>query len=390
MNMSRHAWCCSVALLAAACGGSKQPEQSPVLPVDTGAPVATAEATAAPTAAPAAPEPKLVLADAVKKYVTESSAAWAARDAKKHTALYAPDGIVAHPGAKGLEEAKATDMERSLAGYFGAFSDAKLVYTRVVGRGDMAVAEWVFTGTNDGEMMGQKPTKKKTGYRGVSVMWFANDGRVKREHVYFDMGTMMGQLGVGPKGAPVRPVEATPTAPTEMIIAKDGEAATDATARSWFALAAKGDAKAMSAAVTDDVVVSTQYMPADTKGKKALEKDVTDGAKAFVDQKMDVTTCVPVGDVTACEYTWTATWKGPAMGMKPTGKTGTVHSVEIVKAKDGKVAMTTAYANGAEFAASFGLMDDKAGAPKPGADAKPAAPAAKPAADAKPAAPAKK
>ncbi len=191
------------------------------------------------------------------------------------------------------------------------------------------------------------------------VLWFANDGRVKREHVYFDMGTMMGQLGVGPKGAPVRPVEATPTAPTEMIIAKDGEAATDATAKSWFALAAKGDAKAVGAAATDDVVVSTQYMPADTKGKKALEKDVAEGAKAFVDQKMDVTTCVPVADVTACEYTWTATWKGPAMGMKPTGKTGTVHSVEIIKAKDGKVAATTAYANGAEFAASFGLMDEK-------------------------------
>ncbi|HTJ82846.1 MAG TPA: nuclear transport factor 2 family protein [Polyangiaceae bacterium] len=329
----------------------------------------TAEPTAAPTAEAVAPQPKLDLADATKKYITGSAAAWAAKDPKKNSALYADGAVVAIPGPKGWEEVKATDMEKSLAGYFTAFSDLKMTYTRVVARGDMAVAEWVFTGTNDGDMMGQKATKKKVGYKGASVIWFANDGRVKRENVYFDMGTMMGQLGMGPKGQKVRPVEATPSAATEFLIAKDGEAATDALAKSWFATSMKSDGKALAALATDDIVMSAQYMPADIKGKAALEKNVAEGGKAFVDQKADVTGCVPVGDLTACEYTWTATWKGPAMGMKPTGKTGTVHSLAVVKTKDGKVAMATEFANGTEFAGSFGLMDEKAGG-KPGAEPK--------------------
>ncbi|NUP13249.1 MAG: SnoaL-like domain-containing protein [Polyangiaceae bacterium] len=353
---------------AAGCASSTEPVTEPT----TEAPTATAPDTAAATAEPAAtqtpatsaPEVKVSLEDAAKKYVAESSAAWAAKDAKKQTALYTPDAVVALPGPKGLEEAKATDMEKGLASYFTAFPDLKLTYTRVVGKGNLAVAEWVFTGTNKGEHMGKPATNKKVGYRGASVLTFAPDGRVKHETVYFDMGTMMGQLGLGPKGAPVRPVEATPTAAPELMFAKDGESPNEAVARSWFSTSEKGDAKALMALASDDIVVSNQYMPADTKGKKALEKETAEGSKAFTDQKTSVVVCVPAGDLVACEYSWQATWKGPAMGMKPTGKTGNVHSLEVLRVKDGKVAQTTAYANGVEFASSFGLMDEKpAGAP---------------------------
>jgi steroid delta-isomerase-like uncharacterized protein len=361
---------CALLLVLAACGGEKPQPVEPGPAAADAAPAATAPAEVsnpAPTASTAevAAAP-FDLATAAKKYVADSTAAWASRDPKKRTALFTADAMSGIPGASGWEEAKIADTEKALGGYFAAFPDLKLTYTRIIGKGNLAALEWVFTGTNSGELMGQKPTNKKAGYRGVSLVTFAPDGKVKRESTYFDMGTMMGQLGMGPKGQPVRPVEAAPTAATEVFIGKDGDGA-EAAARAWFATAVKGDAKALGALATDDIVVSNQYAPTDSKGKKALEKETAEGAKAFVDQKIDVVVCVPASPWVACEYRWTATWKGPAMGMKPTGKTGTVHSMELIELKDGKVAKTIAFANAAEFATAFGIGAEaqKADAKKP-------------------------
>lgn len=343
-------------LFLLACGGAKEAAPEPVPAATDAAPAATSPAEPTPAATTtAAAAPPFDLAAAAKKYVADSTAAWASRDPKKRTALFTADGMAGIPGARGWEEAKIADTEKALGNYFVAFPDLKLTYTRIIAKGNLAALEWVFTGTNQGELMGQKATNKKSGYRGVSLVTFAPDGKVKRESTYFDMGTMMGQLGLGPKGQPVRPAEAAPTAPPEVFIGKDGDEATEAAARAWFATAVKGDAKPLGALATDDIVVSNQYSPADSKGKKTLEKETAEGAKAFVDQRIDVVVCVPASPWIACEYTWTATWKGPAMGMKPTGKTGTVHSLELIELKDGKVARTVAFANGTEFAAAFGI-----------------------------------
>lgn len=363
-----------------ACGAAEDQvvKESTPTPAPTSGPTLALPTSATPTpppaasgsAAPEAPPPKLDLSQAVGTFLAGSVVAWSSKDPKRHTALYTPDGVIGIPGAKGWEEVKAPEMEASLSGYFAAFPDLKVTYTRVLGKGNVAAAEWVFTGTNEGELMGQKPTKKKTGYRALSLLTFAPDGKVKRESSYFDMGTMMGQLGLGPKGAPVRAAEAAPTSPPELFLAKESDDAAEAVARNWLMAGVKGDTKALLALATDDIVVSNQYMPTDTKGKKALEKEMAEGSKAFVDQKTEIAVCVPAGGWVACEYTWTATWKGPAMGMKPTGKTGTVHSAELIQVKDGKVARTFAFANGAEFASTFGISD---GAPP--ADAKKPAPA---------------
>lgn len=371
MNTTR-AWSLAFATLlaigASACGSDQPVANEPSPPAPTGEPTGAA-VDPAPTGSataqtPPADPPAVPLEEAVKKFVAESTAAWASKNPKKHTALYTADAVVAITGPKGWEEAKASDMEKSIAGYFTAFPDLEVTYTRVIARGNYAVAEWTFTGTNNGDMMGKPATKKKVGYRAASVLTFAKDGKVQRETSYFDMGTMMSQLGLGPKGAPVRAVEPKPTGATVFLFGTDKDS--DATARSWLALAETGDAKALDGIAHQDVVVSNQYMAVDTKGKKALSKELSQSTKAFVDQKSTVAMCVPAGPIAACEYEWKATFKGPAMGMKPTGKTGSVHSLEIIEVKDGKVAKTTAYANGVEFAGTFGLMEGPPKDEKPG------------------------
>lgn len=360
------AWLC--VLGAISCGGT-EPANDPstdatatatsTAPAETSTTATTSTAPTATATTPPAPEPKLDLDAAVKKYVTDTSAAWSTVDPKKHIAVYAPDGVVAMIGERGIEEAKAPDYEKSLAGYFAAFPDSKLTYTRVVAKGNLAVAEWVYTGTNKGDFMGKKATNKKVGYRGATIVTFAPDGKVKRETVYFAFETLMGQLGFGQKGQKVRPVEAEPKTPTEIIVAKEGDPSSDAMARKWFDNTSKGDVKGLTDMAADDYVASMQYMAADSKGKKALEKEATESNKAFADQKTTVAVCVPAGDYVACEYQWTATWKGPAMGMQPTGKTGTVHGLDVIKVKDGKVTHVTGYANGLEFATAFGLAQPK-------------------------------
>ncbi len=353
--VSLYAVACSSATTEPLPGGA--PSAAQAERASAGASAAPAASATTPSAAPAEPSRPMDLSTAVGAYLRDSAAAWTSRDPKRHTALYAADGVIGMPGEKGWEEATATQTEAALGAYFASFPDLKLTYTRVLGRDRFAVAEWVFTGTNEGEVMGRPATRKKVGYRGVSLLTFAPDGKLKRESVYFDTTTMLGQLGLGPKGQPVRPVEVAPTGPAEVYFAKERDEAAVTLAKRWLETASRGDAKAVAALATDDIVVSNQYMPTDTKGKKALEKELAEGAKAFVDQKIDLKICVPAASWVACEYTWTATWKGPAMGRKPTGKTGTIHAVEVFRIEDGKVARATAYASSPEFAAAFGVNE---------------------------------
>ncbi len=360
MFSKKVAW--ALGLVVFGCGGEKPAAEPPTNDLSqtevTAPPAASQVDSAAAAASAAAPAPAPVaIGDAVKKYVAESTAAWAAKDVKKAAALYTDDAIIAIAGAGGIEESKVADLEKQRAMYFTSFPDLEMTYTRVVAKAPYAVAEWVFTGTNKGDMMGQKATNKKAGFRGATVITFTPDGKVKRETNYFDMGTMVGQLGLGPKGQPVRAAEAKPTAPTQFFVATDADS--DAVGRSWLGLAERGDAKAISAMATDDIVVSNQYMPTDTKGRKAIEKELAEGGKAFSDQKNNIVLCVPAGGLVACEYQWTATWKGAFMGMKATGKTGTVHSLDVMSVKDGKINGTVAYGNAMEFAKTFGLMDEK-------------------------------
>lgn len=348
-----------------ACGGSKEQVQTDTTPVrSTDAvtpPVAPVE-----TAMPA--PPKLSMEEITKKHVAEREAAWAAHDAKKATALFSADAMVGSGGPSGWEEMKASDMERSLAAYFVGFPDAKLTTTRVIQRGNVAVLEWVAAGTNAGELMGEKATGKKVASRGASVVWFAEDGKATREHLYMDAPTMLGQMGKGPKGQKFRAVDSISVSPIEWLWSKPTDDAAETSAKALYAAFARKDAKAAFAMFTDDVVLSNQYDAADVKGRKAVEKTMNEGMKAFADDKYDVKGCHGAAPYVACEYVWTATWKNAAMGMKPTQKTGTVHVLELLQMKDGKVQQITAYGNGLEFASTFGLLPD----PKKGDKAGPA------------------
>jgi steroid delta-isomerase-like uncharacterized protein len=60
---------------------------------------------------------------------------------------------------------------------------------------DEAIAEGIFRGTHQGEFLGLAPTGRKIELPVAIVVAFA-DGRMARERLYYDLATLLRQLGV--------------------------------------------------------------------------------------------------------------------------------------------------------------------------------------------------
>ena len=349
----------------------------PTPPVTDTPPAATADTTTAP---------KPSMQDTAKALVGSMSDALNAHDQAKVAALYTDDAVLVFAGMpepiKG-KDAIGTDTKK----FFDGFPNVKMGVSRVWAKGDVIVCEWVDNATNSGEMHGMKATDKPVGYFGLSVVWLSTDGKVKEEHRYVDIGTVLAQTGVSK--AKARAIPPLPTS-TEWHFAKSdaGEDKAVDAIKAGYASFEKKDDKAMGDMVTDDVVWDDLMAPAPTKGKAETVKYWKAFMTAFPDLKATTTNAWGVEDFAIAEMTFTGTPKAPIMGLtSQTKKPVALHLVDIVQTKDGKIVKGWSYGNGVELVAQFGLMKPPPGAPGAKADAKPDAKAggAAPKADAKPA-----
>jgi steroid delta-isomerase-like uncharacterized protein len=367
--------------LLAACGGDEAapPPAAPPPPPPMAAtpPPAPPSTAAAPT--PAKPTTAEMFAT-MAKAATESINA---HDAKKFAMGFSDDGvwnIVGMPELKGRAE-----IEKQMQGWFDAFKDIKFAFSRAWIKGDVAVYEWAWTGTNTGEFMGAKATEKPAGLQGLSVVWLNTaDGTIKRNNHYADMPTLMTQLSGKGKARPVPTLAAN----METFTAK-GTPEEDKNLEVWKtmtgAFESKKEADFMSV-VADDTEWNDMTMPESMKGKDSAKKFFGMFTKAFPDMKFQATTTMGVGDYAIAESTFTGTQKGALPGIPAKNKPVTMHGVDIVQVKDGKVAKGWTYGNNAEMLMQLGMMKPPA-APKaaaPAGDKKPAG-AAAPAGDKKPA-----
>jgi steroid delta-isomerase-like uncharacterized protein len=312
------------------------------------------------------------MAEAQKKFLSELEAALAARDAAKFAALYSTGAVLTSAGKEGVSEAMGraeiqASRERGLRVMGKAFPDIKWVHTRALQKGEVMVVEWTATATDTGGFLEDKPTNKKLGWRGVSVLWFDDDGLVKRENNLVDPLTIMGQLGRGDPKAKVRPPAVAPTTGTQWVVAKDSpeEEKNVELVKSVYPAMEKKDDKAFAAVLTDDFVRSDQTQPEDVKGKDGAKKELGVWLKAFPDLKMNVTNAWAFGDIVVTEIAATGTFQGPLGALKPNGKTGTTHGVDVVEVKDGKIARVTSYANGRELLVQYDLMPKPPTPPAP-------------------------
>ena len=369
MRIARLSFALAAGLIGVACGG-ETPEPKPPAPP----PVATTTPPPAPTAteaaAPAAPQKSMpaMQAEAIK-VMTDG---FVAGDAKKVASIYADDAVMMMPG---MPEAKGrAAIEKDTAQFFAAVSKLKMAATRVFTKDDTVIAEWAMNGVHTGDFMGVKATEKPVGWHGATLMKFNKDGKVTEDHTYFNMPTMMAQIGAI-KGMKARAVPELPASP-EMVTFKAGDK--DAAHKALVekmngAMASKKEADFVGG-LADNIEWDDVAAPGPTKGKDGAKKYFKMFTAAFGDMKSDKQDVWVFGDYVVQETKWTATHKGTFMGIPATKKPVTMHGLDVMKVEGDKIVKGWSYDNGAEL--MMQIAPEKMG-PKPG-DAK-----AAPKADAK-------
>jgi steroid delta-isomerase-like uncharacterized protein/uncharacterized protein (TIGR02246 family) len=360
-----------VAVLISACGGESEAIPPPQTPPPPPPPVA-APAPEPPPPPPEPPKPSLL--ELAKQSNRAGIAALNAHEAAKFAEGFTPDGVSITYGFgenKG-REAIASDAQK----FFDGFPDFKIAESHVYVKGEILVVEWVMNGTHKGEFMGIKPTGKAVGVRGAGILWITPEGLIKQEHRYLDGSTLMAQLGQHKN--PVRPVAPMPSGDPTWHVAKgtpDEDKQSEIVKGMYGAFDKKSEADFLGA-MADNATWSDMAMPKDVTGKAEAKKSFQSFVKAFPDGKLAVDTVFSVDEFTIAESTMNGTHNGPLGPLKATKKPVSLHGLDIMTIKDGKIQAGTAYANSVELLAQTGLLPKPKAAKtdvKPEGDKKPAA-----------------
>jgi steroid delta-isomerase-like uncharacterized protein len=87
------------------------------------------------------------------------------------------------------------EVARRYRGLWATFPDLKVEMRRIVSiQEDTAVTEHTLSGTQLGSLFGVPATGKHVEV-GTAVVWDIVDGRIRGETVYFDVATMLRQIG---------------------------------------------------------------------------------------------------------------------------------------------------------------------------------------------------
>lgn len=76
-----------------------------------------------------------------------------------------------------------------------AMSDGRIKDPEFIDAGDVVVAQFTGVGTNDGPFAGLPPTGKPVSFAFCEVWRFDKNGRMSAGHAYYDLYSMLTQLG---------------------------------------------------------------------------------------------------------------------------------------------------------------------------------------------------
>ena len=128
----------------------------------------------------------------------ENIEAFNAGDTNRFGGTLAEDGVYDEKGTQRRVSGK-TEIVNTTFGWRQAFPDAKGTIQNIFASGNQAVAEILWEGTHTGDLPGPGGTIPATGKRikvPASMLVTAEGGKLKETHHYFDMMTMLQQLGV--------------------------------------------------------------------------------------------------------------------------------------------------------------------------------------------------
>ena len=342
----------AVVLLAACGGGGGKPAAKPEAATAT-AP-SNAEPASPPAGAAGAPmraeeAPPMTMAQKMEKTTRAFITGWNAHEPDSIAAQYENDGVLRIvPSA---DAAGRDAIKQQAAGTFAAFPDFKAAVTRVFMKDNVAVVEWVITGTNTGEVPDMKPTKRAVGLHGVSVVTFADSGLIKEEHRYWDTATQAAQLDPKAKKGTFRPVAELPTEKPVTLSSTGGgdEAKNLEIMNAVYKAIDDKKVDEVLKHLSPDSEGDDYTEPASRKGTKGVKEYLGVMFKAVPDLKQDKLVQIAAGDLVVSEVVMHGTMKGNLGPIKATKKPVTVHYVDIAQFKDGKVVHMTSYANSMEL-----------------------------------------
>ena len=315
---------------------------------------------------PVTPEPpKKMTGEQLAARHQECMAAWSAKDEVKFKGCLTA-GATVEMVDSGLPPGAGPDGAIALAkGFWTGFPDIKSEPQLILVNGNHVVSIDYLSGTNTGEFNAMPATNKKIGLLIAHVVEVDDVlGKAKRVQGFVDMATMMGQLGLNPKGK-FRPVMEKGG---ELKIVVGGNAAAEpanlAAVRSGVEKVNAHDATGLAALFADDGSESDQTAPLDIKGKAALTKNIQGWFAAFPDVKLTLEKELGAGDYVA-NVGWmegTNTGDMKAWGLKKTGKSVRLSYVEIMKLTDGKVTELWRFWNCMAMATQLGLVPPPGGA----------------------------
>ena len=138
--------------------------------------------------------------------VEEFAAAWSSHDPERLARIFTEDciyeDVVLDVCAQGHE-----DVKTFLRDWLASSSDLRMELKKLFGGGGAMGAEWLFSGTLNGELEGIPATGKRFEFRGASHFEFEN-GKIKACIDFWDMATLRRQSAVG--GFDARAVEEAP------------------------------------------------------------------------------------------------------------------------------------------------------------------------------------
>ena len=124
--------------------------------------------------------------------------AWNAHDRDRYVTGYLPD-VKLHGFPEGVDD--AATLGDFFAGFWEAVPDAQLALGDAFGAGDKAAARLTITGTHEGELMGVPATHRPISVEIITILRFADDGRIAERWNVADFLSMLQQIGAVPAPA---------------------------------------------------------------------------------------------------------------------------------------------------------------------------------------------
>ena len=288
------------------------------------------------------------------KWIRAYVEAFDKHDAEGVAALYTPDAVFVELGVDGGESKGTEAITRDYKTVFEGFTDVKASVTRSWHMGDVVALEFVQGGTG----MAEDETEKRFGYVGASLLWFDENGKVKRDQTYYDDVTIEVQLGWAKpplSKLEVRPVATVPpfSGTWEQHVATgatDEKAVMAVREKLYSKLLTPNAEKEFLEVVADDIILAEYDDPKDAVGKAGVGEVFRDWHKTFSNMSIEATHTWPCGEFVIFEGTFTGKHTGPWGPLKATNRAFNSHFLDVTRiTKDGKVDRLWTYASSAEI-----------------------------------------